>query len=162
MAEEKRTRPDELAEGKRPRSELFPQAPTPYDVKLHELAEHNARQQEQLRELHAVILEALEPHYWRLVVAQCRIVDQAVLDRWTTAPLVWDGMPPEFEGARRHGGNGPFHFNIVLERQMTRPEAVQLRKDVVAHFNEVVGVELSWKLCEMDQATFEAGWTFLP
>jgi hypothetical protein len=137
MAEEKRPR-TELAEVKRPRSN-------------------------DLEELLAVINEAaMQVHHWRLVIAQCRIVDQEVLDRWTTAPLVWDGMPPEFEGARRYGGNGPYHFNIVLDRKMTRLEAVELRKDVVAHFNEVVGAELSWKLCEMDQASFEGGWTFLP
>ena len=86
-----------------------------------------------------------------------------VLTKWCNAALVWDGMPAEFEGAKRYGGNGPYCYNIVLERQMTRTEAVQVRNATIAHFNEELGGPyLSWKLCEMDKASFEGGWTFLP
>jgi hypothetical protein len=136
---------------------LFPAPPTSYDVELYKLAEHNASLEEHIRELQEVAQEATRVSCWRLVIALCRLVDQSVLTKWCHADLVWDGMPPQFEGARRCGNN------IVLERQMTRTEAVQVRKAAVAHFNaELGGDVLCWKLCEMDTASFEAGWTFLP
>ena len=142
--------------------DLFPVPPTSYDVDLHALAEHNASLEEQLRALQAVAEEAAQVTQWRLVIALCRLVDQSVLTKWCDALLVWVGMPPEFEGARRYGGNGPYCNNIVLERRMTRTGAVQVREAAMAHFKEELGDVLSWKLCEMDKASFEMGWTFLP
>ena len=152
-----------MSDGKRTRAELFPEPPTEYDVELHALAEHNATLEEKLRALQEVIEEALQPTQWRLVIALCRLVEQSVLTKWCDAAIVWDGMPALFEGAKRYGGNGPYCNNIVLERQMNRHEAVQVRKDVIAHFNAELGSDvLCWKLCEMDKASFEGGWTFLP
>jgi hypothetical protein len=142
---------------------LFPVPPTPYDVELHRLAEHNATLEEQLRALQEVAHDALRVTPWRLVIALCRLVDQSVLTKWCDASLVWDGMPPEFKGARRYGGNGVYCNNIVLERHMTRTEAVEVRRAALAHFNDELGAPyLCWKLCEMDKVSFEGGWTFLP
>jgi hypothetical protein len=141
---------------------LFPTPPTSYDVDLHRLAEHNASLEEHIRELQEVAQEATQVSQWRLVISLCRLVDQPVLTKWCNAALVWDGMPPEFGGARRYG-NGVYCNNIVLEREMTRIEAVQVRKAAMAHFNaELGGDVLCWKLCEMDKASFDGGWTFLP